>query len=144
MAQRDGYRHLTEFRVRFADLDAMGHLNNLAILELLETGRVDYVVDLELGTHAELTYVLVRLECDFRAQAHYRDVLTCGTRIARLGGSSFVVEHDIWNEGGTTVATASSTLVTLGDDPTRAAPIPDDWPGKIERFEGRPVPRKQG
>lgn len=136
------YRHLIEFRVRFADLDVLGHLNNIALLQLLETGRVDYMTDLGLGTHNDLTYVIVSLQCDFRAQAHYRDVLTCGTRAARLGRTSLVLEHDVWKQDGTVVASATSTLVHLAEDTTRSAPVPADWPARLERFEGGPVPGK--
>lgn len=134
-----GFRHRTEFRVRFADLDSMGHLNNIAVLQLLETGRVDYMVDLGLGTHDVLTYALVSLHCDFRAQGHYGELLTCGTKIARFGRTSFVIEHEVWKPDGTTVATASSTMVTMGEDTTRSAPIPDGWREKVEDYQG-PLP----
>lgn len=135
-----GYRHLTTFRVRFGDLDAMGHLNNIATVQLIETGRVDYMVDLGLGTHDDLTYAIVSLQCDFRAQGYYRDLLTCGTRCSRLGRTSFVVEHEVWKSDGTTLATATTTLVSLAaTDATRSAPIPADWRRTIERFEGRDV-----
>ncbi len=137
MVEEKGYRHLTALRVRFADLDVMGHLNSLATLELVETARVDYMVDLGLGRHNELTYAIVSLQCDFRDQAHYGDALTCGTRCPRLGRSSFALEHEVWKADGTTVLTAATILAHLSaDDPTRATPIPDDWRETIERFQG--------
>lgn len=144
LVENSTYRHLTEHQVRFADLDAMGHLNNIALVQLLETARVDYMVELGLGAHDELTYAIVSLQCDFRAQAHFHDRLTCGTRMARLGARSFVLEHEVWKQDGTTVATSTTTLVTLAEDPTRSAPIPEDWPERLERFERRPVPVRSG
>lgn len=140
MADEHSYRHLTEFRVRFADLDSMGHLNSIATLELIETGRVNYMVDLGLGTHDVLTYAIVSLQCDFRAQGYFGELLTCGTRIARFGRSSFVIEHEIWKADGTTLASATTTLVTMAaDDPSRSAPVPEDWREKVEQFQGQPV-----
>lgn len=139
----EGYRHLTQSRVVFGDLDAMGHLNNVALLKLLETSRVDYVVDLGLGRYDELTFVIASLRCDFRAQAHYRDMLTCGTRAARRGRSSLVLEHTVWKQDDTTVATAEAALVTLGEDSTSPAPLPDAWLPTIEEYEGRPIPAKR-
>ena len=136
---RGDYRHLTSFRVRFADLDAMGHMNNIAVLQLLETARVDYMVDLGLAIERELTYALVALQCDFRSQAFYGEVLTCGTRAARLGRSSFVLEHEIWKADDSTVAVGSGTMVTLGEDTTKSAPMPQAWRDRLEEFEQRPL-----
>lgn len=130
------YRHRFVTRVVFADLDAMGHMNNLALLRLLETGRVDYMVDCGLASYDELTYVLVRLETDFRNQGRYGDHLTCGTRITRLGRTSFTMDQRIWRDDGAVLITSVSVFVALGPDKATPVPVPDRWREAMQDWEG--------
>lgn len=137
----DAFRHRFTSTVRFGDLDAMGHLNNLSLLRLLETGRVDYMVDLELAAHNELTFVLASLTVDFRAQAFYGDELVCGSRMSRVGRTSMTFAQRIWlHANGVTVADAESVMVSLGEDATTPVEVPAGWRAAIGAFEPQPVP----
>ena len=129
------YRHQFSSRVTFGDLDAMGHMNNLALLRLLETGRVGYMVDTGMARHDELTYVLARLETDFRAQGLFGDHLTCGTRITRLGRTSFTMDQRIWRDDGAVLVGSTSILVALGPDKATPIPVPDRWRAAIQDWE---------
>lgn len=130
-----GYRHEVASQVVFGDLDAMGHMNNLAMMRLLETGRVGYLVDNGLAGYDELTYVLARLEVDFRDQGHYGDRLTCGTRITGLRRTSFTMEQSVWRYDGTVLLDGVSVLVTLGPDKATPAPVPRRWREHLQRHE---------
>lgn len=130
------YRHTVSSTVVFGDLDAMGHMNNLALLRLLETGRVAYMVDTGLAAHDELTYVLARLETDFRSQGHYGDRLACDTRVARLGTTSFTMEQEIRRDDGTVLVEARSIMVALGPDQATPITVPDRWRKVIRDWEG--------
>ncbi len=54
---------------------------------------------------------LVSAECQFLAPAAHGDRCEVRSRIARFGGKSFVVEHDIVRADGTPLAKASETRV---------------------------------
>jgi acyl-CoA thioester hydrolase len=133
------YRHQFASRVTFGDLDAMGHMNNLALLRLLETGRVDYMVDTGMAGYDELTYVLARLETDFSKQGLFGDNLTCGTRITRLGRTSFTMEQRIWRDDATVLVGSTSVLVALGSDKATPIPVPARWRELIHDWEQRPL-----
>ena len=138
--RRDAYRHQFTETVRFGDLDAMGHLNNLALLRLLETGRVDYMVDLELAAHNELTFVLASLQVDFLAQGFYREELACGSRMCRLGHTSLSFEQEIWRTtDSVTLGHARSVMVTIGDDAATPIPVPEEWRRRIHAWEPQAV-----
>ena len=128
------FGHRVSAKVRFGDLDAMGHLNNVALLRILETSRVDYMVDLGLAAHDELTYVLAHLDVDFRAQAFFGEELVCGTRVGRVGRTSITMEQRIWGPGRT-VAEARSVLVSLGPDAVTPSPVPAPWRERIGQWE---------
>lgn len=44
----DGFRHCVTIDIRFADLDAMGHVNNAVYLTYMETARLRYALELGL------------------------------------------------------------------------------------------------
>ena len=134
----ESFRHRVSTTVRFGDIDVMGHLNNVAQLRLLETGRVAYMVDLGLAGHDELTYVIARLESDFRQQGFFGDQLTCGSRMADIGRSSMVLEQRVWREDGTVLLEGRSVLVALGPDKVTSMPVPDRWRARIAEWERRP------
>lgn len=129
------FRHRISSRVTFGDIDAMGHMNNLALLRLLETGRVDYMVDLGLAGHNELTYVLARLETDFRKQGLYGDQLCCGTRIIRLGRTSMTMDQRIWRADGEVLIGSRSVLVALAPDKVTPSEVPGSWRQRIADWE---------
>src|SRR3954449_100602 len=74
---------------------------------------------------------LVSAECQFLAPALHGDRCEVRSRIARFGGKSFVVEHDMLREDGATLAKGSETRVWgryasgLGS-PLKSEKIPDE------------------
>ena len=54
---------------------------------------------------------LVAAECEFKAPAEQEDRCEVRSRIARWGGKSFVVGHEVVREDGTLLATGSETRV---------------------------------
>lgn len=113
--------------VVFGDLDAMGHLNNLVLLRLMETGRIGYMVHVGLAKHDELTYVLARVEADFRSQGRFGETLTCGTRVSHIGRTSFTMEHAVWRGDMSLLASGLSVLVALGADKATPISVPEQW-----------------
>lgn len=140
----DAYRHTFATEVVFGDLDAMGHMNNLAMLRLLETGRVGYMVDTGLAGYDELSYVLVRLEVDFRNQGRYGDRVTCGTRITGFGRTSFRMEQSVWRNDGAVLLNGVSVLVTLGPKEATPIPVPERWRRAIQQWERRELEAVRG
>src|SRR5258708_35529903 len=74
---------------------------------------------------------LVSAACEFLAPAAHGDRCEVRSRIARFGGKSFVVAHDIVRNDGVTLAKAQEKrvwgrYVTGRGPPLRAALIPQD------------------
>ena len=74
---------------------------------------------------------LVAADCEFKAPAEQQDRGEVRSRIARWGGKSFVVRHEVVREDGTLLATGSETRVWgryvdgLGS-PLKGEPISDE------------------
>jgi acyl-CoA thioester hydrolase len=117
-----------EVRVRYAEVDAMGYVHHARYFVFFEIGRTELLRrsgicyrDLEAR---RLYYVVVRLECRFRAPARYDDMLTLTTVTERL--SPVRVDHSYrLRRGEQLLAEASSTLALVGPD-GRPTALPDD------------------
>jgi acyl-CoA thioester hydrolase len=136
---------VTEFRfqhpvaVRFADLDVLGHVNHLAFLEILETGRVAYYQQV-LGMQSvwELGFVLAELRVRYLASALLGQTLVVhfGVRWMKRSSSGFGFElRD--QASGQLLAEGEGVQVYVNRQSGRSAPLPDSYRERIGRFEGR-------
>ncbi len=105
-------------KLRYADTDRQGHINNAVFSTFLETGRTELLYTRE-GTHAEPdgAFVIARLLLEFRAEVNWPGEVWIGTRIAALGTSSIRLEQVVF-QNGKRVANAE-TVIVLMDQTTR-------------------------
>lgn len=111
----------TAVQVRFGDLDALGHVNNVQFFRFMETARVRYIDDVR----GSLGRVLVaRSECDHRAEIG-ADVRTVDVTVSaeKVGRTSIVLLHELSVEGRP-VATGRVVLVKVDAD-HRPVPVSD-------------------
>jgi acyl-CoA thioester hydrolase len=85
-------------RVRFGDLDAMRHLNNVVFLRYFETARIRFIGGLAPGfdpSHPEdHDGGMIFAECHiaYRSPVHYDEEVAVGLRIGEVRRSSFRVD----------------------------------------------------
>jgi acyl-CoA thioester hydrolase len=116
--------HVTE-KVRYADTDRQGHVNNAVFATFLESGRVAVLYDPQAPLAGPGTsFVIARLELDFRAEMTWPGDIVVGTRVASLGRSSIVLEQGIF-QADTCVATATTVIVAFDDSTRRSRPLPE-------------------
>jgi acyl-CoA thioester hydrolase len=101
-------------RVRFRDVDSMGHVNNAVYSTYLEQARIGILGGLE-------PFILARVEIDFRAELHEGEEVEVRSRCARVGTKSFELQHEV-RAADRLVAEAKSVLV--GYDYERSASVP--------------------
>ena len=110
-------------QVRFADLDPLGHVNNVQFLAFMETARVRFMQKHARGLRGGL--LVARSECDYRREipgsAHEVDVTV---HVERVGRTSFVVRHDMVLDGEE-VAVGRVVVVAIGPD-RRPRPLTDE------------------
>jgi acyl-CoA thioester hydrolase len=92
------FAHRRILDVRFADTDAMGHVNNAVYLTYCESARIAYWTDVtgepvRLGTEGAESLILAEARITYRAPAFHGETITVETRTTRLGRSSFTLEH---------------------------------------------------
>jgi acyl-CoA thioester hydrolase len=140
------FAHRVAIDVRFADTDAMGHVNNAVYLTYCEMARIRYWSDvtgepLAAGHHGAESLILAEARITYRAQVFHTDVVTVETRATRIGRSSFLLEHRLTAcEPGADprlVAVSESVMVRFDYTVGRAAQLDDRIVAAMEAFEGR-------
>jgi acyl-CoA thioester hydrolase len=116
-------RHIFHSQVRWADLDAFGHVNNVVFHAYLQEARVDFLfthaASLGAGGMSE-GVVVARQEIDHTAPLDFTtEPVRIETWVSRIGGASFTLRYDV-RDDVTVFARASSVLVPY-DLATRSA-----------------------
>jgi acyl-CoA thioester hydrolase len=118
-------------RVRFRDLDAMGHVNNAVFLTYIESARVAFLQHLGAATTLEdMSIIVARIEIDFRAPVGFGDEVEIAVRASRFGEKSFDLDYEL-SVGGRIVAEAKSVLVGYDYGKGETVEIPDAWREKL-------------
>jgi acyl-CoA thioester hydrolase len=118
--ERGSYAIWTYDKLRYADTDRQGHVNNAVFATFCESGRVMFLYDEKLNLAGpDANFVVVRLELDFRLELFYPGRVDIGTRVLGIGRTSFRLGQGIFN-GETCAATAETVLVQM-DAATRKA-----------------------
>ncbi|HEX9888830.1 MAG TPA: thioesterase family protein [Nitriliruptorales bacterium] len=125
------YRRWTQEHVRFSDTDMLGHVNNVAITALHESGRVRYGFELaEQAASSARPFILAHLAIDFLGELHFPADVRVGAVLLGVGRTSMTVGTAIFTEDDRCVSTAEGVLVHLGGD--GPAPIEGDFRALLE------------
>jgi acyl-CoA thioester hydrolase len=112
-------RHVYYCPLRWADMDSLGHVNNVTYVDYLQEARVDM-----LAVHAPATggealaegVVVVRHEVEFVTPLVFRhEPVRIETWVSRIRAASFTMRYDILDEaedGARRVYTRASTVLT--------------------------------
>ncbi|WP_209435422.1 acyl-CoA thioesterase [Mycobacteroides saopaulense] len=128
----EGIPTLAEFplhshdKLRYADTDRQGHVNNAVFSTLLETGRVEFLHNsarpiLDPNT----AFVIARLEIDFLGEMLWPGQVTIGTTVDSVGRSSLKLRQAIFQEDRC-VAQARSVIVLMDEKSRRSTPFSEE------------------
>ena len=115
----------TEEKLRLADTDMNGHVNNGAIGALCEAGRVE-LMRAATGPSEGQPFVMVvaRVAIDYRREIHYPGRVRIGSAVTAIGNSSITVAQGLFKDDAC-FATSEAVMVLLDRATRRPCPIPD-------------------
>ncbi|MBD0293369.1 MAG: acyl-CoA thioesterase [Jiangellaceae bacterium] len=128
-------RHAFECAVRFDDLDAYGHVNNVTFAEYLQEARVDfahrYLAD-DLSPHEGS--VVAHQSLDYHRPVPFRtEPLQVVLWVTRIGRSSFDVAYEI-RDADTVYVTATGALVAFDVAAERPRPLTEAERATLAKF----------
>lgn len=127
--------------VRWGDMDAFNHVNNVSYLRYFESGRIAYFEALELADFFGLKGVgpiLAETSCRYKFPLTYPDTISVGVRSEDLGEDRFTQRYVIVSHRHERVAaTGDGTIVTYDYGANARSPMPDRVRRRIEALESR-------
>lgn len=132
---------VTRDKIRYADTDRQGHVNNAVFATFLETGRVEILYDPDRSLMSPGgEFVIASLKLDFKDELHWPGEVTIGTYIRRLGSSSIHVGQVLY-QGECCVAEAETVVVQIDESTRKGMPLS---PHARERLGRLVLPRAPG
>ncbi|HEY5717426.1 MAG TPA: thioesterase family protein [Motiliproteus sp.] len=129
--------HQTEITLRWGELDALGHLNNVAFFRLMEEARIQWCheVGIELSSHAQ-GIVVVNVSCDFLRQVHYPATIRIETTVEKLGRSSIDLRQQLYVIGKEEkpCATGHARCVWIDFKQGRSEALPDALRQHLQQY----------
>lgn len=135
-----GFPYAARIAVRFADIDAMNHVNNAVFVTYLEVARTGLWRERLgfAGGARDVPFIVARVAVDYRSPIRLEDDVVVGVGVARVGTSSFTMVYRI-EASGRVAANAESVQVYFDYAAGRPAPLPDALRERLSRL--RPTRR---
>lgn len=122
---------------RWADLDLLGHINNVSMAGLFDEGRGRFNRALALDRPHGVRWLIARVDLAYLAEAHHPEDVTLASGIVRIGTASWTIASAAFQKDGC-VATADTTIVYT--DGSGSQPIPDAFRQRLgTMMAGKPA-----
>ena len=124
-------------KVRFGDLDAMQHLNNVEFLRFFETARIEYIGTL-FPEHSpdrarEFGFIFAECHIAYLAPGRYRDEVRTYVWVSEVKRSALRVDFEmVVAARDEKIAEGYGWLVGYDYSSGRSQPLPDDLREKLE------------
>ena len=124
-------------RIDWSDLDLLGHVNNIAFSRFFQAARVEYCGHVGLEVHQGMATgpILAASRVQFTAQLFFPGNVRVLTRCKKAGGTSIILEHALFDDGGTLCAFAEDVVVRFDFAAKTKIPLGDEIRGKIAAYE---------
>lgn len=130
-------RHTFHCAMRWSDMDAFQHVNNVVYLRYLEEARIDMLFTLgePMGMSALAEGVVVaRHEIDYRRALHYHPKgIDIDIWVSEVSAGKFVLSYRVYDES-TLFAEAKSVMVPFDLAEARARRVSDEERDFLQRF----------
>jgi len=123
LADRGIYGFSTSEHLRFADVDANGHVNNGAFIELLENARVSYLRQIVRSGLPRFRLVIGRIEADFKRQMFFPGTATACARLVEVHARKVVIGQALFDGEDRCTAIQKVVMVSLNEETHRSTPF---------------------
>ncbi len=111
---------------RFAETDALGHINNTVLPVWFEDSRTPIFELFCPGMDTNDWHLIIaKIDVEFLAEIYFGKLVEIRTYMIKIGNSSMVVGHEAWQEG-IMVAKGSAVMVHFDHTAKASKPIPKD------------------
>ncbi|MGA2403282.1 MAG: thioesterase family protein [Syntrophobacteraceae bacterium] len=135
----EGFPVIVEFPVVWGEMDALGHVNNVAFFRYFENARVVYFDRVKLWEFMEKTGIgpiLASTQCRFRAPLSYPDVVSVGASVSDIGPDRFTMKYSVASHRLSKIAAEGEGVLVIYDyRNNRKVPVPAELKRSILDLE---------
>ncbi len=126
----DGYPFVVPIQVRWRDLDALGHVNNAAVVTYVETARTELWRQ-RFGGGPHIPFVVARLEVRYLKPITIDCTVRVGLRVVDVRGARFTFLYRI-EADGELAAEASTVMGHIVPGSQRPSRISEELRSKLQ------------
>ncbi len=120
-------------KIRYADTDRQGHVNNALFSTFLETGRTEFLYAKE-PLHAEnASFVIANQNLDLLSEIKWPGTVQIGTVVTRIGSSSFSLFQGLYQNGKLT-AVADTVIVQMDEHTRKSKHLSPETKEQLKRY----------
>lgn len=109
--------HTTTIKMRWGDMDALGHLNNTYYFRYMETARLEWLESVNAPLEPEKTGpVIAHIACDFKKELVYPADVVIRSYVTHLGRTSMKMDHEFLLAGDEQTIYATGHVVLVWVD----------------------------
>lgn len=124
-----------ETDVRWGDMDAFNHVNNVVYFRYFECARIKYFEALGFDTNESVGPILAETKCRFHKPLAYPDTIKIGARTTKIGTTSMIMEYIVFSNKIGIAATGEGVVVSFDYKKNSKVPIPKSVRIAIEKLE---------
>jgi len=122
-------------KLRYADTDRQGHVNNANFSTFLETGRVEFLYHPELPILQDgFSFVIAALHLNFIEEVSWPGQVDIGTGVLKVGNSSITLHQQLFQQDKC-VASSETVIVQVDNESRKSAPLGVAAKEKLERWK---------
>jgi acyl-CoA thioester hydrolase len=118
---------------RFAETDALGHVNNTVLPVWFEESRTPifklFCPGLDIN---DWHLIIAKIEVEFLAEIYYGKPVEIRTYMKKIGNSSMQVGHEAWQDG-VLAATGSAVMIHFDHENKSSKAIPAEIKATLEQ-----------
>ncbi len=128
------YPHREIIQTRFQDLDVLGHINNVGMAAIFESGRVKFNQATGLDAWRDRRWLVAQVIINYLGEGHFPADVVVATGIGPIGTRSWTIlstafQHDV------PIATCDTVVVMSSEGGLTA--LPDEYRAALEGFRVR-------
>jgi acyl-CoA thioester hydrolase len=122
--KREDYPRISSEKLRYADTDRLGHVNNTVFAMLFEAGYVElFYGDQAPKADSHCVFRIARLAIEFVGETIWPGGVEIGIRVGEITDNSVELEQAMFQEGRC-VATAKSVVIAFDTSKSCACSVP--------------------
>ena len=133
------FPYYEDIKVRYSDLDTLQHVNNVSILEYVETARVGYNLASGIwdGTIRDgFGMVVASVKIDYLTSIQFGDPVRVGIKLGHLGGKSLRFRFQVENsETQDAFARGEVVMVAYNHAEDHSQLVSQEWRERLAAFE---------